>query len=30
MVIFKGKKYRPEFADGFFPNGSLVTMIDSG
>lgn len=29
MAIFKGKKFHKEFSDGF-PNGSLVTMTDSG
>ena len=29
MAIFKGKKHRDEFSDGF-PNGSLVMMTDSG
>ncbi|XP_069703714.1 uncharacterized protein [Periplaneta americana] len=29
MAIFKGKKFHKEFADGF-PNGSLVTMSESG
>lgn len=29
MAIFKGKRFLPEFSDGF-PNGSLITMTDSG